>query len=59
MARDLYTLPSEALLSKSAKSLTLSLHYSTALMDRVRDAGQVIWNLSERNSELCRQMEEV
>ncbi|THU67089.1 hypothetical protein C4D60_Mb05t20980 [Musa balbisiana] len=59
MARDLYTLPSEALLSKSAKSLTLSLHYSTALMDRVRDAGQVIWDLSERNSELCHQVEEV
>ncbi|THU57638.1 hypothetical protein C4D60_Mb03t05640 [Musa balbisiana] len=55
MARDLYTLPSEALLSKSAKSLTLGLHYSTALMDRVCDAGQVICDLSERNSELCRQ----
>ena len=30
-----------------------------ALMDRVRDAGQVIWNLSECNSELCHQLEEV
>ncbi|THU55849.1 hypothetical protein C4D60_Mb11t10970 [Musa balbisiana] len=59
MARDLYTLPSEKLLSKSAKSLTLSLHYSTALMDQVRDAGQVICDLSERNSELCHQVEEV
>ena len=28
-------------------------------MDRVRDAGQAIWDLSERNSELCRQLEEV
>ncbi|XP_064969659.1 uncharacterized protein LOC135615293 [Musa acuminata AAA Group] len=59
LARDLYTLPSEAMLSKAGRFLTLGLHYSTALMDRVRDAGQVIWNLSECNSELCHQLEEV
>ncbi|THU69085.1 hypothetical protein C4D60_Mb08t10650 [Musa balbisiana] len=59
MARDLYTLPSEALLSKSAKSLTLGLHYTTALMDRVRDVGKIIEGLSERNTELRRQVEEI
>ncbi|THU66520.1 hypothetical protein C4D60_Mb05t15010 [Musa balbisiana] len=59
MARDLSTLPSEALLGKSAKSLTLGLHYAMALMDRVRYAGRVIGDLSERNSELRCQVEEI
>ncbi|XP_065004127.1 uncharacterized protein LOC135636366 [Musa acuminata AAA Group] len=59
LARDLYTLPSETMLSKAGRFLTLGLHYSTALMDRVRDAGQIIWDFSERNSELCRQLEEI
>ncbi|CAL9779358.1 unnamed protein product, partial [Musa acuminata subsp. burmannicoides] len=59
MARDIYTLPLEALLGKSANSLTLGLHYATALMDRVRDAGRIIGGLSGRNAELCRQVEEV
>ncbi|THU43162.1 hypothetical protein C4D60_Mb00t07100 [Musa balbisiana] len=39
IARDLYVMPSETLLSKSAKSLLWGHHYAAALMDRVRDAG--------------------
>ncbi|XP_064994331.1 uncharacterized protein LOC135630935 [Musa acuminata AAA Group] len=59
MARDLYVLPSEVLLNKSAQSLTWGLHYATALMDKVRDAGRVIGGLVNRNVELHRQVEEV
>nr|XP_018675334.1 PREDICTED: uncharacterized protein LOC108951563 [Musa acuminata subsp. malaccensis] len=59
MARDLYVLPSEVLLNKSAQSLIWGLHYATALMDRVRDAGRVIGGLVNRNVELHRQVEEV
>ncbi|THU71285.1 hypothetical protein C4D60_Mb08t33950 [Musa balbisiana] len=59
MARELYTSSSEVLLGKSAKSLLWGQHYTMALMDRVRDAGRVIGNLSERNAELLRQIEEI
>ncbi|XP_018675334.2 uncharacterized protein LOC108951563 [Musa acuminata AAA Group] len=59
MARDLYVLPSEVLLNKSAQSLIWGLHYATALMDRVHDAGRVIGGLVNRNVELHRQVEEV
>ncbi|THU58393.1 hypothetical protein C4D60_Mb03t13770 [Musa balbisiana] len=41
MAREMYTLSSEVLLGKSAKSLLWGQHYAMVLMDRVRDAGQV------------------
>ncbi|CAL9119703.1 unnamed protein product, partial [Musa acuminata var. zebrina] len=58
IARDLYSLPSDALLSKAAKSLLWGNHYAAALMDRVRDAGQVIAALSSRNVELRRQADE-
>ncbi|CAL9132754.1 unnamed protein product, partial [Musa acuminata var. zebrina] len=57
IARDLYTLPSEALLGKAAKSMLWGHHYATVLMDRVRDAGRVVNILSERNAELKRQLE--
>ncbi|CAL9769648.1 unnamed protein product, partial [Musa acuminata subsp. burmannicoides] len=59
MARDLYVLPSEALLNKSAQSLIWILHYATALMDRVRDAAWIIGGLINRNAKLHRQVEEV
>nr|XP_018683052.1 PREDICTED: uncharacterized protein LOC108953127 [Musa acuminata subsp. malaccensis] len=59
MARDLYILPSDALLNKSAQSLVWGLHYATTLMDRVRDVGRVIGGLANRNAELVRQVEEV
>ncbi|THU72788.1 hypothetical protein C4D60_Mb04t15870 [Musa balbisiana] len=59
IARDLYVMPSETLLSKSAKSLLWGHHYVAALMDRVRDAGRVITALGARNAELRRQMDEV
>uniref|UniRef100_A0A804IR71 Uncharacterized protein n=1 Tax=Musa acuminata subsp. malaccensis TaxID=214687 RepID=A0A804IR71_MUSAM len=39
IARDLYTLPSEVLLVRSAKSLLWGTHYAAALMDHVHDAG--------------------
>ncbi|XP_064947092.1 uncharacterized protein LOC135597690 [Musa acuminata AAA Group] len=58
IARDLYTLSSETLLSKSAKSLLWGNHYVAALMDRVRDAGRVIAALSSRNAELRKQADE-
>uniref|UniRef100_A0A804HXK5 Uncharacterized protein n=1 Tax=Musa acuminata subsp. malaccensis TaxID=214687 RepID=A0A804HXK5_MUSAM len=58
IARDLYTLSSEVLLSKSAKSLLWGNHYVVALMDRVCDAGRVIAALSSRNAELRRQADE-
>ncbi|URE17424.1 Putative gypsy type transposon [Musa troglodytarum] len=51
MARDLYTLPSEALLAKSAKSVLWGLHYTTALLDRVHDC-------SERNLGCAARLEE-
>ncbi|THU50055.1 hypothetical protein C4D60_Mb06t16040 [Musa balbisiana] len=59
MARDLYVMPTETLLSKSAKSLLWGHHYAVALMDHVRDAGHVITALGARNTELRRQMDEV
>ncbi|THU44294.1 hypothetical protein C4D60_Mb02t05900 [Musa balbisiana] len=59
IARDLYVLPSETLLSKSAKSLLWGHHYAAALMDRVRDAGRVITALGANNAELRRQVNEV
>ncbi|THU60647.1 hypothetical protein C4D60_Mb07t15000 [Musa balbisiana] len=59
MAQDLYTLPSEVLLGKSAKSLLWGQHYAMALMDRVRDAGWALRILSYHNAELRRQIEEV
>ncbi|THU44451.1 hypothetical protein C4D60_Mb02t07510 [Musa balbisiana] len=52
-------MPSETLLSKSAKSLLWGHHYAAALMDRVRDAGRVITALGARNAELRKQMDEV
>ncbi|URD95262.1 hypothetical protein MUK42_32075 [Musa troglodytarum] len=64
MARDLYTLPSEALIAKSAKSVLWvstvlrNLHYTTALLDRVHDSGRLVNGLGERNLELRRQLEE-
>ncbi|THU50435.1 hypothetical protein C4D60_Mb06t20200 [Musa balbisiana] len=58
MARDLYSLPSEVLLSRSAKSLLWGNHYVVALMDRVRDAGRVIAILGGRNAELRKQLDE-
>ncbi|THU57112.1 hypothetical protein C4D60_Mb03t00060 [Musa balbisiana] len=72
MARELYTSFSKVLLGKSAKSLlwvsisppaprlhlgSIGQHYAMALMDRVRDAGRVIGSLSDRNTELRRQIE--
>ncbi|THU50982.1 hypothetical protein C4D60_Mb06t26170 [Musa balbisiana] len=59
MARELYTSSSEVLLGKSAKSLLWGQTYAMALMDCVRDAGRVISNLSDRNTELRRQIEEI
>ncbi|THU58954.1 hypothetical protein C4D60_Mb03t19920 [Musa balbisiana] len=59
IAQDLYTMPSETLLSKSAKSLLWGHHYAAALMDRVRDAGRVITALGARNAELRKQLGEV
>ncbi|THU56153.1 hypothetical protein C4D60_Mb11t14250 [Musa balbisiana] len=69
IARDLYTLPSEVLLSRSAKSLLwVSVippvclhgnHYAVALMDHVRDAGRVVAILGGRNADLRRQLDEV
>ncbi|THU62469.1 hypothetical protein C4D60_Mb01t05470 [Musa balbisiana] len=72
MARELYTSSSEVLLGESAKSLLWvrisppalrlylgGIHYAMALMDRVRNAGRVIGNLSDRNAELRRQIEEI
>uniref|UniRef100_A0A804K6Z6 Uncharacterized protein n=1 Tax=Musa acuminata subsp. malaccensis TaxID=214687 RepID=A0A804K6Z6_MUSAM len=59
MAPDLYTVPSDVLLGKSAKSLLWSHHYTTVLMDRVRDASRALGVLSDRNAELRRQLEEV
>ncbi|XP_064964560.1 uncharacterized protein LOC135673568 [Musa acuminata AAA Group] len=62
IARDLYTLPSEVLLgkfAKSAKSLLWGNHYAVALMDRVCDAGRIIAVLSGRNAELRKQVDEV
>ncbi|CAD5170566.1 unnamed protein product [Musa acuminata subsp. malaccensis] len=59
IARDLYTLPSEVLLGKSAKSLLWGNHYAVALMDRVCDAGRIIAVLSGRNAELRKQVDEV
>ncbi|THU68223.1 hypothetical protein C4D60_Mb08t01650 [Musa balbisiana] len=59
IARDLYTMPSETLLSKSVKSLLWGHHYAAALMDRVRDAGRVITALGARNAELRKQLGEV
>ncbi|XP_065001639.1 uncharacterized protein LOC135634875 [Musa acuminata AAA Group] len=58
IARDLYSLPSDVLLSKAAKSLLWGNHYAAALMDRVRDAGQVIAALSCCNVELRWQADE-
>ncbi|XP_064983817.1 uncharacterized protein LOC135624290 isoform X2 [Musa acuminata AAA Group] len=59
LARDLYTLTSETLLNKSAQSLVWGLHYATALMDRVRDAGRTVGDLICRNAELSHQMAEI
>ncbi|THU55153.1 hypothetical protein C4D60_Mb11t03560 [Musa balbisiana] len=59
MARELYVLPSDVLLSKSTKSLLWGHHYAAALMDRVRDAGRALGVLIDRNIELHRQIEEV
>ncbi|THU69150.1 hypothetical protein C4D60_Mb08t11380 [Musa balbisiana] len=58
IARDLYVMASETLLSKSAKSLLWGHHYAATLMDRVCDAGRVITALGARNAELRRQMDE-
>ncbi|THU64392.1 hypothetical protein C4D60_Mb01t25990 [Musa balbisiana] len=59
IARELYVLPSDVLLSRSAKSLLWGHHYATVLTDRVRDAGRALGILIDRNIELRRQIEEV
>ncbi|THU53338.1 hypothetical protein C4D60_Mb10t13350 [Musa balbisiana] len=59
IARELYVLPSDVLLSRSNKSLLWGHHYATALTDRVRDAGRALGVLIDRNIELRRQIEEV
>ncbi|XP_065038473.1 uncharacterized protein LOC135673429 isoform X3 [Musa acuminata AAA Group] len=59
IARDLYTLSSEVLLGRSAKSLLWGTHYAAALMDRIHDAGWVIDILSGHNADLRKHMEEV
>ncbi|THU73055.1 hypothetical protein C4D60_Mb04t18760 [Musa balbisiana] len=65
MARELYVMPSDVFLGKAAKSLLWvsglfsgrscarrGHHYTTALMDRVRDAGHALSILIDRNAEL-------
>ncbi|CAL9038183.1 unnamed protein product [Musa banksii] len=59
MARELYTMPSDVLLGKSAKSLLWGQHYGMALADRARDAGRALGILCDRNAELRKQLEEV
>ncbi|XP_065014594.1 uncharacterized protein LOC135642395 [Musa acuminata AAA Group] len=59
MARELYTMPSDVLLGKSAKSLLWGQHYAMVLADRVRDAGRALGILCDRNAELRREIEEV
>ncbi|THU63738.1 hypothetical protein C4D60_Mb01t18990 [Musa balbisiana] len=59
IARDLYTLPSEVLLGRSAKLLLWGHHYAVALMDRVRDVGCIVGILSDCNAKLRKQIEEV
>ncbi|THU58481.1 hypothetical protein C4D60_Mb03t14740 [Musa balbisiana] len=58
MARELYVLPSDVLLSKSAKSLLWGHHYAAALMDWAHDAGRALSVLIDRNVELRRKIEE-
>ncbi|THU50636.1 hypothetical protein C4D60_Mb06t22370 [Musa balbisiana] len=59
MAREMYAMPSDVLLGKAAKSLLWGHHYATALMDRARDVGCALGVLVDRNTELCKQIEEV
>ncbi|THU58318.1 hypothetical protein C4D60_Mb03t12940 [Musa balbisiana] len=59
MARELYTMPSDVLLGKSAKSLLWGHHYTMALADCVRDAGRALDILIDCNDELRWQIEEI
>ncbi|RRT31745.1 hypothetical protein B296_00053649 [Ensete ventricosum] len=42
LARELYTLPSEVLMTRAAKEMVLSQHFQMTLFDRVYDAGRLI-----------------